>query len=49
MKTITYTFADGHKQEIEITDEIAGRIAKLLCGYMFTNYAVDDVKDDKND
>ncbi len=23
MKTITYTFADGHKQEIEVTDEIA--------------------------
>ena len=23
MKTITYTFADGHKQEIEVSDEIA--------------------------
>ncbi len=23
MKTITYTFADGHKQDIEVSDEIA--------------------------
>ena len=23
MKTITYTFADGHKEELEVTDEVA--------------------------
>ena len=23
MKTILYTFADGHKEELEVTDEVA--------------------------
>lgn len=29
MKTITYTFADGHKQEIEVSDEIADVFTNL--------------------
>ena len=30
-----------------LTDESAGRIARLMCEYMFTDNAVADVKDDK--
>lgn len=28
MKTIIYTFADGHKEELEVTDEVAEFVGK---------------------
>ena len=32
-----------------LNDESAGRIARLMCEYMFTDNAVAEIKDDKNE